>query len=256
MQGLDVAHSLYNLSVLPCMHESKIKNMKNIYCKYFQRIAAFSFVVFILSSCEPNVVFRQALPPQVDEINRIPDRFHGVFMCESDSSRIYVEDYLVLRESYFTFVIHVDRVRETEDCKITDGGLMLPGRKACVPFEYIDDEMIKADVYSIDTLFNFRKNEVMKMYKGRMFMNYENNLREFVTFMITPEIDGSMTWEIVNVPDKINHVEQITHEYTTRENRDQETIYVINPTLVEFERILEYDYLTECDILYPLHKAL
>lgn len=212
--------------------------------------------MFTILSCEPNVMFKEAMPPGVEAIDRIPERFQGAFICESDSSHVYAEEQLILRESYYMFITNIDRVRESDDCEIVKGGILLPGRQECVPIEYLGEGRIKATVYTIDTLFSFQKDEVLKLYKGRLFVNYKNSLDEWVTFMISPEEDGRMKWDIIDVPDQIKRVKEITYDYDTRVDRDHETIYIIKPTLVEFDRILYRDYVTECDILTPIRINL
>lgn len=209
--------------------------------------------ILFMASCVPNVLFQEAVPPEVDAINRVPDQFQGVFICESDSSRIYADQFVVYNESYHMFVTAIDRVDETENCSIVAGGLYLPGRKECIPFEYVGEDSIQAKVYTIDTLFSFQENEVMKLYKGRLFMNYQNELNEWITYMISPMADGAMKWEIIDVPDKVRTVEAITYDYTTRKNEDDETMYIIKPTLVEFDRILQKGYSSQCDVLTPIN---
>lgn len=210
-----------------------------------------SLLYFI--SCEPNVLFQEAVPPEVLAIDRLPEEFQGVYMCESDSSRMYADDFIIYNESYHQFVTTLDRIKDTEHCSIIAGGLYLPGRKECIPFEYISEDTITAKVYSIDTLFAFRDNEILKLYKGRLFMNYKNGLDEWVTFMISPMEDGAMNWELIDIPDRVRKVEAITQDYSVRVNVDDEKKYIIKPNLVEFERILDKNYLRPCDVLYPIN---
>jgi len=229
--------------------------MKELNKIYMQGIIGFA-TLLMLVSCVPNVLFQEAVPPGVDAINEVPENFQGVFVCESDSSRIYADRFVVYNESYHMFVTAIDRVNETENCSIVAGGLYLPGRKECIPFEYIGEDSIQAKVYSIDTLFSFKDTEVMKLYKGRLFMNYQNDQNEWITYMISPMEDGAMNWEIIDVPDKVHTVEEITHDYKTRKNEDDETMYIIKPTLVEFDRILQKGYSSQCDILTPINFEL
>ena len=220
--------------------------MNNV--KYFFFLSVLYFI-----SCEPNVLFEEAVPPEVSAIDRIPIDFQGGFICESDSSRMYADEFIIYNESYHQFVTTLDRIKETENCSIIAGGLYLPGRKECIPFEYLSEDTITAKVYSIDTLFAFRDHEVLKLYKGRLFMNYKNGLDEWVTFMISPMEDGALKWELIDIPDSVRKVEAITRDYTMRVNADDETKYIIKPTLVEFERIIDKNYVRPCDILFPIN---
>lgn len=226
--------------------------MSNIY-KSSHVLLIFITLNMLLSSCEPKVLFKEAAPPEIEKINRIPDNFLGVFLCESDSSKMYAEPFIVYNESYHMIITSVEKIRETEDCSILAGGLYLPGRKECIPFEYIGKDSIMAKVYTIDTLFNFRENEVLKLYKGRLFLNYKSGYDEWVTFMITPLEYGALEWEVIDIPDKISKVEAITHDYVVKRDRDDEERYIIKPSLIEFDKILEKEYTRECDILFPVY---
>ncbi len=215
------------------------------------------FLISILaSSCEINVFFDKAMPPDVDALEEIPEQFQGVYMCESDSSIIYSSPDLIYKESYFRFVTTVDRIIETENCSIVEQGLYLPGRKECIPFEYISEDLITADIYEIDTLFSFDKYRVAKYYKGRLFLNIGSNKEKWITFMITPSTDGSLIWEYIDVPDNIKTIEEITTNYKAIPAKKDKIKYHLNPTLVEFDRILDDKYMQSCDVLTPVNYEL
>ncbi|NNF21497.1 MAG: hypothetical protein HKN67_06120, partial [Saprospiraceae bacterium] len=182
----------------------------------------------------------------------IPVLFHGVFMCESDSSRIYIGKYSAVKESYYEFVTSLDKVRESEDCSIAAGGLYLPGRKECVPFEYVNEDSISAKVYELDTIFAFKDKQVAKYYKGHLFLNEQNDNKNWVTWLLSPQEDGRLVLDLIVVPDKKKEVEEITFDYETVKEKEK-VKFIINPTLVEFERILDREYFLECDILTPVN---
>ena len=217
------------------------------------RLLGFLLILLTAISCEPAVVFKDAMPPEVDAITTIPKQFHGVYMCESDSSRIYIERDHAVQESYYQFITSVERVRESEDCSIVAGGLYLPGRKECIPFEWINEDSITAKVYELDTLFEFADDEVMKLYRGHLFLNKYSDDNHWITWMLTPQEDGALLFELIEIPDNKRKVEEITIDYSIIQ-KDEETVqYVINPTLVEFDRILDQEYVRECDILRPIN---
>lgn len=207
-----------------------------------------------LGGCEPKVIFEQAMPPDVKPLASIPDKFQGVYRCESDGSRMYADKYKVFKESYHQFTTTLERVRETENCSILAGGLYLPGRQECVPFEYLGGDTITAKVYDLDTLFHFGPKQVAKEYRGRLFLNMSDNTGKWMTFMVSPNEDGSMMWELIDIPNKLKDVSEITYNFKTKKNKDDETIYILNPTMVEFDKIINNDdNMMECDILYPIN---
>ena len=209
-------------------------------------------IVLWILSCEPGVVFEEAMPPDVESIHHIPVQFTGAYLCESDSSRIFIYDQLAIKESAYEFTTTLDKISETEDCRILDGGLYLPGRKECVPFTYLTQDSISATLYDIDTLFNFRRYEVAKLYKGHLFLNQLDPQEHWITWMLSPEPDGALLLKLIDVPDKIKSVEAITQDYSTRVTEKEKVQYIINPTLVEFDRILKKEYTVECERLTPI----
>jgi hypothetical protein len=209
--------------------------------------------VFLLQSCQLNVLFDKSVPPGIDAIDQVPALFQGVYLCESDSSFIYADRFIIYQESYFEFETTLQKVKETEGCSVVDGGIYLPGRQECVPFEYISEDSITAMVYDIDTLFAFREGEVLKYYKGHLFINYMDDNQNWMTFMITPLEDGALKWDLIEVPNIEKKINDITDQVVSYEDDKKKKKYVINPSLVEFDYILEKDYTRLCDILNPVN---
>jgi len=215
----------------------------------------FCFLCFFVS-CELDVYFEDANPPGVAEISNIPNSFMGSFECESDGTRIHAYSKLVIEEHSREFVTSIQKVKETENCSIIAGGLYLPGRKECIPFEYINDDSIKATIYTIDTLFSFSPDQVAKLYKGRLFLNMKNGLGEWMTFMLSPQEDNSLRWELIDVPNDIEKIKDVSQSYTTRVTDDKKTKYTIKTSLANFEEIISRDFTRECDILIPISKRI
>jgi hypothetical protein len=211
----------------------------------------FTFIIFFsLFSCQQNTYFNEATPPGIPPIESIPVSFQGTYMCESDSSYIFANERLIYQESYHAFIATLDQIEDTEDCSIQSGGIYIAGRQECIPFEYIDEETITAKIYDIDTLFNFNNNQVAKVYKGRLFLNFMNKHQEWSTFMISPEPDGSLMWELIDIPEKsLDSIPLISPNYKTRLDKDDEVKYILRPNLIEFDQILEKKYTVECDRL-------
>lgn len=217
------------------------------------------YLIFIvlLAACEPDVKFAKALPPEVETIAEIPIQFQGTYMCESDSSRVFINRETIILESYYEFITSVSEVQETEDCSIVAGGLYLPGRKECIPFEYLSEDSIKARVYDLDTLIGIDiMSEALKMYKGHLYINKLNEDQNWSSWILSPQEDGGLLFSVVDVPDKKERVEEITFDYETRKKSSDEIEYVLNPSLVEFDRILDKDFITECEVLTPVNLEI
>jgi|GEM_PF-1173224 len=233
--------------------------MKTLYINnktlfYSMLIISLTFISF---GCDTNVMFEDAMPPNVDIITTIPSSYQGTYLCESDSSIIHATNRSLVRESFLRFSSPIDQVRETEGCEIKNDSLFMPWSDVCLPFDYINDSTITATVHKFDTLFKFRKEEIAKYYKGRVFLNAQiYNDKKWVTSMLTKQEDGSVKWEQIQMPEDIEKVTAITPDFETKKTRKDETIYILNPTLVEFDKILEKNYVRQCDVFTPIYQPI
>jgi len=212
-------------------------------------------IAILSTACESNVLFEDAMPPDVGIIKSIPQAYQGMFLCESDSSIVHTKEKAIIRESYVKFNAFLNQIQETEGCEIKDGSLYMPWSEECIAFEYVNDTTITATMHKIDTLFNFKRGEVAKYYKGRLFLNVETSTgKKWVTSMISRKEDGTIYWEQIHMPEEIEKVEAITPNFKTRKNKQNKTVYIMNPTLVEFDKILEKNYVRECDVFTPIYQ--
>lgn len=125
----------------------------------------------------------------------------GIFRCERDGDLIYVQPNAVITESHSKFITTRDKVENIEDCTIVDSLIFLAGRKECVPFKQLSGDSIAANVYSLDTLFFFKENEVAKQYKGHLYLKILNSNDLYMTFQFSLQDDGAINWKMIDVPD-------------------------------------------------------
>lgn len=225
--------------------------------KLFNKTGLLVILALISFRCDTNVLFEGAMPPDVDIITAIPPAYLGTYLCESDSSIIHASEKSIVRESYVHFRTPLKRVRESKECKIKNDSLFFPWSNQCIPFDYINDSTVTATIHKLDTLFQFREGEIAKYYKGRLFLNARiYNSNDWVTSMMTRNQEGVIQWDQLQMPTDIEKVEAITHNFKTKKNRDDETIYYMNPTLVEFDMILEREYVRKCDVFTPIYQPI
>lgn len=214
-------------------------------------------VLFFLLACEPDVKFKNALPPGIESIDEIPVIFHGTFMCVSDSSRVYVNNSTIIMESHYVFETSLDKVDETENCSIVAGGLYLPVRKECIPFEYISEDSIRAKVYELDTMLRFNSNtEAVKYHEGHLYINKQGAEGHWSTWLLSPEENGSLLLRLIDIPENKEKIEAITSDYETIQRDSMDVDYVLNPSFKEFEQIIVKNYLKECEELIPVNLEI
>ncbi len=207
----------------------------------------------LLGGCEMNVFFDDAMPPGVAVLNYIPEEYQGIYLCQSDSNQIYVEDRIIFEQSNYQFIADINRVKETENCSIVDGGLYIPGKKQCFPFVMINEDSLMAIITYRDTLFSIGERQIVKQHKGRLFLNQQTEEQNWITFMITPSGGGELLWELIDVPDKEETISSLTENYEAWADRSNELKYTLRPTLIEFEELIKQETnMMECDVLIPI----
>lgn len=215
-------------------------------------------IIIIISliqfSCEPNLVFTEPMPPSknIEPLQKFPEELIGIFNWEFDQSYFLIDDNIIYQELWYTSVSSIDDIKETESCTILDGGIYHEDLQECIPFEYISENSILSTFVEVDTVFNFSDNEVAKMYKGNLFLNYRNNKNQWTTHILNPNPDGSLTWETLYVPDD-RSIDDFIQKYDVELKRDSSYKYIANPTTKEFEKLLENDFGDKLFILYPVN---
>jgi len=227
--------------------------MKRSVSKIFVQLLLIFIAALWAISCTPDVLFQEAEPPGVPSVNSIPVAFQGVYECESDSSLFYAEETIVYRTSVETVLTTIQNVEETENCAIVAGGIFLSDQKECIPFEYIGEDSLKVLITTIDTLFTFNKNEVMKLHQGKLFLNYQNDPNEWTTIVVSEIENGSLKWEIIDIPNRTKVVESITKDYKRSISTSNDTVFIINPTMQEFNKILKGGFMSSREILIPVN---
>lgn len=213
---------------------------------YFILAALFMF------ACETKVMFKNAIPPEGKVLRTIPTPFLGVYYSQCDSTILHALPDVIYKEGYFEFTTTTAKIQEEKGCRIADNGMYLRGTKECVPFEYVNGDTINVKLIQKDTLFVISEHQVAKLYEGHLYLNHKDNNHNWIASRVTPRADGSLLWELVDVPNRVEKVREITKDYQSYIRRDDEEIFVLNPTQIEFETLLNKGYLRECDVFIPL----
>lgn len=217
--------------------------------KYLYLLVGLVFIV----SCEPKVLFQKALPPEGQKLKSIPANFQGVFYSECDTTILHALDNVIYTEGFFQFKTTLGRIEEEPGCRISDQGMYLRGVNECVPFEYINEDTILVNVVQKDTMFFISDEQVAKLYKGSLYLNHKDENGNWIVSTVTPDEKGRLHWSLIDIPNKVDKIKEITKDYSSYTRDDKEEIFVINPTQIEFDQLLNKEYLTECDVFIPLN---
>ena len=224
-----------------------MNNISKVYSKIIIAVLCLSCL-----SCGPYVYFKEALPPHIESVSEIPDKYCGMYFFESDSSLITVRPDAIMTESIIKYRTVLSKVEESENCKIVDGGLHLKGREECFPFEYITDDSIVVRTSEMDTLFSFVEGQELKFYDDMIFLNFLNATDEWITLVLKEEASGLVKVYNVLIDNDEELINSITSNYTIRYKLDSTEVFIIDPTAAEFPRIMRSRNLIFFDNIIPV----
>lgn len=225
--------------------------MKNIITNSL-KYCSVAIVGISFFSCGPNVYFKKALPPDVEATSVIPDKYCGLYFFESDSTRIIVQADMIITESIINYRTTLSKIEESDNCKISDIGVHLRGRKECFPFEYVSGDTILVKVSEMDTLFSFLEEDVLKLYEDKIYLNFLNAKNEWITMVLMDGDDEGFVMYLLNVDNKERVVKSITDNYTSSFKNDSTEIFIIDPTALEFKKLMQRKHLSFYDKIIPL----
>jgi len=218
--------------------------------KTWPLIIGLFIVLFLTVQCDPPVVFDQPYPLNEADLEEIPENFVGVYMCESDSSLIWISDQLIVHESYHFFQTSLARIKENENCSVEDGNMVLPGRNECIPLTYLNDSVVRGEYIVSDTLFKNKDQAVARMYQGHLVISTKLDKKEWMIHYLSPDKENLLYRSIVD-RSNLKQVEKVTpmEEITTDEDKNKR--YIIRPSMTEFNAIFHNKAIfIECEYLY------
>lgn len=208
---------------------------------------------FIIYSCQNEFVFSEAVPPELDELDMIPTKFTGIYLCDGDSSLVYITKGMVMKETFYDLFTSIEEVQGTKDCSMEDGDIYIENRELCIPFEYREGDSIIATIYEMDTLFSFKENEQLKYEKGSLFFNYQMTDDYWMTFIMSPDTKDGYYWETINLPDDLEEVDRLVNQYQMEKLDSDWRRYILQPTKSEFDKFLNQAYTLKWEHLRPIN---
>lgn len=207
-------------------------------------------ILYVLSSCDSTVSFKEALPPGIDEIEHIPSNFIGIFMCQSDSTKVHITTTSIYSERYVGMFLSKNKTYENEGCNITDGGVFIRGRQECIPILAESKDSVYIELVDRDTFFAFREGEVLKSYKGHLFLNQRTEDASWVTFILSPLDRSTLQFDYISIPNEVAQVRAITEDFIQLDKPEEnEPYFILNPDLIEFQDLLNQEFRLECETL-------
>lgn len=208
-------------------------------------------IIVILNACVPPVVFDRPFPPNEDDLKEIPEKYHGVYMCESDSTLVFINESVIYAREPYYFEEKISDLEEFEDCTMVDGKLIMNATGEVVPVEFVGEDRVKGHFIEQDTLFHLGKEGIARPYDGNLLLSVSFKENEWSIYGLTRDAMGNVIYRAINESTDLELVDYITPlTEVEKEDVDDPPRYIARPTLVEFGRMFRNERIyIECEKL-------
>lgn len=199
-------------------------------------------IMVVISSCEPAVVFKTPQPKGIIEVTSFSPEFRGTFFCESDSSLVVIDKKFIYKTHWFDFSVPENKIESDPDLIKSGESLFVKDLGNCVIYKTQNDTVF-ASVRLTDTLFVLSEENILKSYKGHQVMNLKLKDGDYEVIILSLDEDTNLELKMATLPGEVNDLEKITTvKDVSYEDVEQ---YQINPTRLEFDKILKQEIVFE-----------
>jgi len=134
------------------------------------KLILFCLFLIILNSCkkEALVSFVESQPQNVKEIKSFPRKYFGTYYNLEDKTEITISKYFIFEKMISEDTINIKELDKNEIIK--NDSLFKIKTKEKYQIKKINDSLITNYVFS-DTTFRIGKNNILKKFKGVLFLN-------------------------------------------------------------------------------------
>ena len=216
-------------------------------------IIQISLITFLitLAGCVPPVVFNQPYPPNEEDLLAIPEKYHGIYMCESDSTLVIINETVIYAREPYYFEEKISYLEEFEDCQMIDGKLVMNATGEVIPVEFVSEDRVKGHFIEQDTIFELGTNGIARPYDSHLLLSVAFKNNEWSINGLTREPNGNVVYRAINEATDLELVDNITPLIEVeKEDMDDPPRYIARPTLVEFGRMFRNERIfIECETL-------
>jgi hypothetical protein len=204
--------------------------------KYFK----FILLTFIIVSCKqiPEVRFLEPQPISKKNIQTIPKDYWGKYLNKIDSSILTIDSRMIINEKFESSKTSIIEMQQELDTTIQDDTQIKLGTNWTMNIKIKDDSALITS-YLIDTIFQISQSQLLRSFKGYLFLNYkdiDSTWRVKTLRLENGKLDfGSLV--NVNQIDTLKEVTRIVTSIDTSSNRVNH--YDLNPKRKELKEILE-----------------
>jgi|GEM_PF-1941892 len=211
----------------------------------------FFIAIILIAACSPPVVFNKPFPPNEDNLTSIPEKYHGLYMCESDSTLVVINDAVIYARQPYYFEERIADLVEFEECQYINGEIIMNETGEVVPVEDMGDGWVRGHFIEQDTLFQIGEYAIARPYDGSLLLSKSFKKGEWAVYGLTKDSRGDVIYRAINEGTDLELVDDISSLIQLeKEDVDDPPRYMVNPTLVEFDRMFRNELIyIECEKL-------
>ena len=196
-----------------------------------------SFILLIgLFACDPSATFKEPQPTDTANLTEFPVKLQGNYVSQMDNSILLSEDKIIRRVYDFYNKQHPSQL--DSNLKLVGDSIINLTTNERVAIKHVGDSII-THVHSIDTVFKFDNDHIVRKYKGYYFVNQRHD---------------NEGWEVKKI--SFNHGKLIVASLSTKEDIDklkeitstqQDTTPIpsFSPTKKQFSQFIKRDGFSE-----------
>ena len=217
--------------------------------RLFFATSVFSFLFF--ASCDQSATFNAAQPEAGEQLTAFPANMKGFYFSADKESILTVSDSLVLRIYDFDMKLNKDSL--PDGFKLTGDTLSIfdfGGYNEKQKVSFLDKSTFVYHEHFGDTLFKLSEFEVLKKYKGYIFLNErvqtDSNKFEWEVRKIGMN-KGLLTMDFVDEKKQIDKLVELPASLS-----EDPTTYPYTPNHNKFKEFMEDDGFEKVDSFYKV----
>ena len=200
-------------------------------------------VIFVLTACEPAVVFENPQPKGAPEEKNFATPYQGTYLSESDSSIVIIDSVCIYKRHWFDFTLSRKRI-EKDDNVVKSGEFLHLKNIGKNAIYRIKNDTVYASVALEDTLFHLDGSKyILKSHEGHQIMNVKLNEASYQVIVLSLDGKGNLDLMHASRLEDIEKLEKITPTQDISHHDIEQ--FMINPTRVEFDEIMEQEIVFE-----------
>jgi hypothetical protein len=202
----------------------------------------FIIVLILFVSCKEvdanlegiTLCFENPQPINDSELNKIPNKFHGIFR-NKDSSIVTINNYYIVKKRDNKFKIANSELDSlNNDFNVRENKIISKIGGEIFEYRKLKDSIEIIDKSNIDTLFRFNQNHKAKRINGYLILNQKGD--DYWTIRILNIKDNILIFNYLNADEDLKRMDSITK---IKSVMIDSSTYIVKLYRNEFSKILK-----------------